>query len=62
MFQKTNGWKDLLVRSNGAMHLLKYDGKTYPSNPSMVPEFKGTPSDDAYRLLWDEYPIPAFKF
>jgi len=62
MFQKTNGWRDLLVKSNGAMRILKYNGKTYPSNPSMAPEFKQRPRDDAYRLLWDEYPIPTFKF
>ena len=58
----TNGWKDLLVESNGKLHVLKFNGKTYPSNPSVEPVFKGYPSDDAYRLLWDEFPIPAFKF
>jgi len=60
--QKTKGWKDLIVRSNGAMHILKFDGKTYPSNPSVAPKFTEIPGDDAYRLLWDEYPIPTFKF
>lgn len=62
LFSKTNGWRDLLVRSNGAMRLLKFDGKTYPPNPSVAPKFTEIPSDDAYRLLWDEYPIPTFKF
>lgn len=60
--QKTNGWKDLLVESDGAMRILKFNGKTYPSNPSMAPKFTETPSDDAYRLLWNEFPIPTFKF
>lgn len=59
---KTNGWKDLLVKSDGSLRHLKYDGKTYPANPSVVQKFIGIPSDDAYRLLWDEYPIPTFKF
>jgi len=59
---KTNGWRDILVYSNGALRQLKYDGKTYPSNPSMVKEFKEIPSDDAYRLLWDEFAIPFFNF
>ena len=59
---KTNGWKDLLVKSDGSLRILKFDGKTYPSNPSMAPNFTEIPSDDAYRLLWDEFPIPTFKF
>jgi len=59
---KTNGWKDLLVTSDGSLRHLKFNGKTYPSNPSIAPVFKGIPSDDAYRLLWDEFPIPTFKF
>jgi len=59
---KTNGWRDLLVNSDGALRSLKYDGKTYPANPSVAPKFNHTPSDDAYRLLWDEFPIPNFKF
>jgi len=59
---KTNGWKDLLVKSDGSLRHLKYNGKTYPANPSVVQKFIGIPSDDAYRLLWDEFPIPTFKF
>ncbi|NOQ91331.1 MAG: hypothetical protein GQ552_01285 [Flavobacteriaceae bacterium] len=59
---KTNGWKDLLVKSDGSLRQLKFDGKTYPPNPSVAPKFTEIPSDDAYRLLWDEFPIPTFKF
>jgi len=59
---KTNGWKDLLVKSDGSLRYLKFNGKTYPSNPSVEPIFKEIPSDDAYRLLWDEFPIPYFNF
>jgi len=59
---KTNGWRDLLVKSDGVLRSLKFNGKTYPKNPSMAPKFNQIPSDDAYRLLWDEYPIPNFKF
>ncbi|SHM80009.1 hypothetical protein SAMN05444266_11169 [Chitinophaga jiangningensis] len=33
----TNGWKDLLLPSNGKIHVVKYNGKAYPSNPSMQP-------------------------
>ena len=59
---KTNGWRDLVVNSNGALRSLKFNGKTYPSNPSVAPKFNQIPSDDAYRLLWDKFPIPTFKF
>ena len=59
---KTNGWRDILVKSNGSLRQLKFDGKTYPSNPSILKEFKEIPSDDAYRLLWDEFAIPFFIF
>jgi len=59
---KTNDWKDLLVKSDGSLRHLKFNGKTYPSNPSVEPIFKEIPSDDAYRLLWDEFPIPYFTF
>lgn len=59
---KTNGWKDLLVKSDGFLRHLKYNGKTYPPNPSVAPKFTKIPSDDAYRLLWDEFPIPTFNF
>jgi len=59
---KTNGWKDILVKSNGSLRHLKFDGKTYPKNPSVAPVFNGIPSDDAYILLWDEFPIPYFNF
>jgi hypothetical protein len=59
---KTNGWRDLLVKSNGSLRQLKFDGKTYPSNPSIEKEFVEIPDDDAYRLLWDEFAIPFFIF
>lgn len=59
---KTNGWRDLLAHSNRALRSLKYDEKTYPENPSVAPKFNHIPSDDAYRLLWVEFPIPTFKF
>lgn len=28
------GWKDLILPSNGKDHLMKFNGKNYPSNPS----------------------------
>lgn len=37
----TNNWKDLVVESNGKQRVLKFNGTTYPSNPSVQPEFNG---------------------
>lgn len=36
--QKTNGWNDIAIWSNGAHRLLQFDGKSYPSNPSTASE------------------------
>ncbi|WP_052260989.1 hypothetical protein [Photobacterium gaetbulicola] len=33
-----NGWRDFMVWSNGAFRLMKYNGSTYPTNPSLEPE------------------------
>lgn len=37
---KTKGWADLIIPSQGKNHLVKYTGKTYPGNPSVQPEYK----------------------
>lgn len=34
-----HGWHDLIVWSNGAYRLMQHDGQSYPSNPSLAPEF-----------------------
>jgi hypothetical protein len=38
---KTNGWHNLVIPSSGRFYLVKYNGKSYPGNPSVQPEFKG---------------------
>ncbi|RQO69818.1 hypothetical protein DBR43_17325 [Pedobacter sp. KBW06] len=43
---KTNGWKDLILSSGGKNHLMKFNGKTYPSNPTVQPVFEGVPGND----------------
>jgi hypothetical protein len=48
---KSNGWKDLIIHSGGKNRLMKFNGKKYPSNPSMQPEFKIIPGDDLTRAL-----------
>lgn len=37
----TNNWKDLIVKSGGKQRILRFNGKAYPSNPSIQPEFNG---------------------
>ena len=36
----SNGWRDFIVWSDGAYRLMKYDGKSYPSNPSLQPKLE----------------------
>lgn len=50
----TMGWKDLILHSQGKDHLIKFNGKTYPSNPSIQPNYtsstipiKGLESSDS---------------
>ncbi|WP_316748744.1 hypothetical protein [Pedobacter gandavensis] len=38
----TKGWKDLVLNSNGKDHLMKFDGKTYPANPSVQAVYEAT--------------------
>ncbi|WP_153798064.1 hypothetical protein [Foetidibacter luteolus] len=60
---KTNGWKDLILSSRGTNHLVKYNGKKYPSNPSVLPAYKETPGDELPRLLdFLNEPYPWFRF
>mgnify|MGYP006190578055 FL=1 len=61
---KTNGWNDLFMPSNGKMRIIKFDGKSYaPSNPSMAKELKVLPGDGLPRALnYLNEPYPWFKF
>ncbi|MCK6261778.1 hypothetical protein KP803_00660 [Vibrio sp. ZSDE26] len=44
---KNHGWKDLIVRTRGkGFVLMKFDGRQYPSNPSLAP----TASEDQVKL------------
>lgn len=60
---KTKGWKDLYIYSAGKFHIIKFDGKKYPSNPSVQPVEKLIPGDGLPRLLDTEHePYPWFNF
>lgn len=60
---KTNEWSDLILSSNGQFHTVKFDGKRYPSNPSVQPIYQGKPSDKLERALdIEQEAYPRFQF
>jgi len=60
---KTNGWKDLIMYSGSKNRIVKFDGKTYPSNPSVLPELKLIPGDGLPRAMnFINEPYPWFSF
>jgi hypothetical protein len=60
---KSNGWKDLVLMSRGKNHLVKFNGKAYPSNPSVQPLFKNMPGDSLPRALnFTTEPYAWFSF
>ncbi|WP_222536773.1 hypothetical protein [Pedobacter polysacchareus] len=50
---KTKGWNDLILHSDGKDHLIKFDGKTYPSNPSIQPVYTSNTSQTLVKGLED---------
>lgn len=61
--EKTEGWNDLYIQSGGDYRVVKFDGKTYPSNPSMLPKLGMIPGDGLTRALDfmnDNYPWFSF--
>ena len=60
---KTNGWKNLFIYSRSKYRIVKFNGKTYPFNPSILPELKVTPGDGLPRALdFEHEPYAWFKF
>lgn len=37
--ETTGGWKNLILESKDVPHLVKHNGKGYPSNPSLLPVY-----------------------
>jgi hypothetical protein len=52
--KSTKGWRDLIIKSRGT-HLLKYNGKKYPSNPSTQPKVKPESVPDKQPILDGAY-------
>jgi hypothetical protein len=60
---KSKEWKDLFILSGGKYHTMKFDGKKYPSNPSVQAELKLIPGDGLPRALnFVNEPYPWFRF
>lgn len=53
-----NGWSKLIVKSGGNFKELVFNGKSYPSNPSIVPDSKTPPSSD-FEILFNDKNLPA---
>ena len=49
----TNHWRDLYIRTNGAYHLMKFNGTKYPSNPSILPKIDVIQEGDVYERVFD---------
>lgn len=61
--EKKNGYHHLMVYSNKAWRVLQFDGKKYPSNPSILPAATLLPGDGLPRLLnTTQEPYPSFYF
>ena len=61
--QKSSGWKNLFIQSGHKNRIVKFDGKKYPSNPSLQAELKVPLGDDLPRALnFINEPYAWFKF
>ena len=49
--EKSSGWRDLIIPEGGSYHVMKFDGNTYPSNPSVEPEVMLEEQAEPIRLL-----------
>lgn len=61
--EKTDGWDNLIMMSNQQYHLLKFNGKNYPSNPSVEPVLQLLPGENLPKALnFFEESYPKFSF
>lgn len=48
--RETNGWKNFYVWSNGSLRTMAFDGTSYPTNPSVEPDYDRSRELEAARL------------
>lgn len=61
--ESNNGWRNIFISHGGKYRLLKYDGKSYPSNPSLIEASSLLPGYGLPRLFDitnESYPV--FRF
>lgn len=58
---KDKGMNRLVMRSAGDYHLMKFDGKTYPANPSVVSAYKEQ-FDMTDELFNMDHDIPVYEY
>lgn len=59
----THNWRDLYISSHGSLHIIRFNGKQYPSNPSVEPLLKTPPAGNLPRVLnFANEPYPTFSF
>lgn len=59
--EKTNGWLNLYVYNYGSHRVLSYNGKTYPSNPSVVPKTKLN-KEKIKKTIFDDNQLQAYTY
>ncbi len=60
---RSNAWNDLFIYSAGKHHIMRFDGKKYPANPSVEPVLETLPGDGLPRALnFMNEPYPWFSF
>lgn len=54
--ESTNGWNNLILHSGGEDRIVKFDGISYPANPSMQEVYSGNIENLEILLDWDLQP------
>ncbi|MCA6074086.1 hypothetical protein [Fulvivirga sedimenti] len=61
--EKSAGWRDLIIPQGSAYHVMKFDGSTYPGNPSVEPQVQIDENGELVKLLdEDSGTLPEFTF
>jgi hypothetical protein len=58
----TKGWRNLLLPSRGRLHLVKFDGTKYPSNPSVQPVIDFSETKGVVSIFVTDDPEKVFTF
>ncbi|MBN3584782.1 hypothetical protein JYB64_20490 [Algoriphagus aestuarii] len=56
----SKGWKDLIMNSGRKNRLVPFNGKSYPSNPSVLEVYAGSTENLVKLLDWEN--LPPYKF